>query len=206
MSTEEQTETLTAPHPKWKEQELRIEELEREVTKWKALYRENFENEKKLTEQLDREQLEHETTVREGRIENEQLHLSLKQSETRYTEMQEALAEQAGSSTPSQKVLQELADVKVRFDEVSHLYSELLGRYEGKSHDVDAMEADRHEIMGQVAEQSRLTARMVEEARSESIGARQKLAEMEHEHLELSRAYRDLNDKYIKLRQELSES
>lgn len=88
------------------------------------------------------------------------------------------------------------------YNDLSRNYENLLERLRAKQDEVDAAKAEIVRLEQDAEDRTNHLEVETEQERAEIEQLKQKLAETEKNHQELVRAYRDLNDRYIRLRQQ----
>lgn len=187
------------PPASWRELAARKDFLERELTKWKQMY----EQEHAHLVQSMREHEERIQALKKSELaaltRAEQLERKLKESEENYRVLCESLA-----SDPTRPYAQQLValtelhrDLAQRYDAVTRLLQEK------NSEIADLLEA-RSRSETRAEEQLRQMQEIVERERHEADQARRRALEIETDYVQLIQAYRDLNEKFMQLRQSLA--
>ena len=86
------------------------------------------------------------------------------------------------------------------YQELSERYDNLVQQLTSKSQEIQSVLESRAQAEKYAAEQVRRTEEVVQREREESDLARRRATELEQSHLDLVRAYRELNDRFIRFR------
>jgi predicted nucleic acid-binding Zn-ribbon protein len=92
------------------------------------------------------------------------------------------------------------------YRELSHNYDRLLGKLNDKSDELAAAEQSHARVVKDLNLQLDSAHESAHKDRRDLDEARARLAALEHTHVDVVRSYRDLNDRYIRLRQQQSET
>lgn len=87
------------------------------------------------------------------------------------------------------------------YRELSHNYDRLLGKLNDKSDELAAAEVAHARVIKDLNLQLDSAHEVAQKVRSELEESRARLTALEHTHVDVVRSYRDLNDRYIRLRQ-----
>ena len=117
----------------------------------------------------------------------------------RALEARPAPAPAAPAPSPDlETLLKSFRDLSTNYD---HLLEQLKGKGEELAHLLDSHGAIKRDLEAQLAESRQLA----QHARTDAEQALQKLAQHEQAHLDVIKSYRDLNDRYIRLRQQYAD-
>jgi hypothetical protein len=181
----------------WRDLASRKDFLEREVVKWKKLYEQEHENFLQSAHDYEERIQGLKKSELAALTRAEQLERKLKESEDNYRVLRESLA-----NDPTRPYAQQLValielhrDLAQRYDAVSRLLQEK------NSEIADLLEA-RSQAEARVEEQLRHMRDIVERERKEADHARRRSLEIESDYMQLVQAYRELNEKFMQLRQE----
>lgn len=183
----------------WREIAAQKDFLERELVKWKAMYEQEHENSLRTA----REAEEHVQALRKSEmaahIRADQLERKLKESEENYRVLRESLANDASRPYVQQLItLTELhRDLSQRCDALTRLLQE-------KNEEINALLDARARMEAHASEILRQAQAIAEQERKEAELGRRRALEIEADYLQLVRAYRDLNEKFMRLKQDAS--
>ena len=194
-STEEKPASSRAPtRMEWKEIARSKDQFEREATKWRKMYedeRERADRAEKLVEERVEEWRRSELASRQT-IEQLQHSIAL-------LEKKILLMEQTLDSDSNGQPAQTLALVQ-SYQELSERYDNLLQQLTLKSEEITSVLESRTQTEKYAAEQVQHMEELARREREEADVARRRAAELEQGHLDLVRAYRELNDRFIRFR------
>lgn len=136
-------------------------------------------------------------------VEAPRLRESLKKAESRIAELetkQRVLdnVELAGGTVDAATLL-------TSYRELSQNYDRLLAKLDDKSDELTAALESHARVVKDLKAQLGSAHQDTQKGHQELEATRARLVELEHAHLEIVRAYRDLNDRYIRLRQQQSD-
>ena len=92
------------------------------------------------------------------------------------------------------------------YRELSHNYDRLLGKLNDKSDELAAAEITHARVTKDLHLQLDSAHEIAQKVQRELEEARARLAALEHTHVDVVRSYRDLNDRYIRLRQQQNDA
>ena len=185
------------PKAEWKAIASSKDFYERESSKWKKMYEDEHENglrrENALNERIE--------TLRKSelaaRMQLEQVERKLGQAEEKYRILKQTV--EAGGAQSSSGVTVEIVEA---YNELSERYESLAEQIAAKSTEVKALVESRAQAEKGAEEQIKRTEEIVRREREEADNARKRMSDMEEDHQQLVRAYRELNARFIRLRQQ----
>ena len=179
----------------WKEIARSKDHFEREAVKWRKMYEEERERAER-TEKTADERVE---ALRKNELAStltiEQLQRTIGQLEKKATLMEQTLA-----ATDSNGQSAQILALIQSYQELSERYDNLVQQLTSKSQEIQSVLESRAQAEKYAAEQVRRTEEVVQREREESDLARRRATELEQSHLDLVRAYRELNDRFIRFR------
>lgn len=195
-ATEEKPASAKAPtRMEWKEIARSKDHFEREAVKWRKMYEEERERAER-TEKTADERVE---ALRKNELAStltiEQLQRTIGQLEKKA-----ALMEQTLAATDSNGQSAQILALIQSYQELSERYDNLVQQLTSKSQEIQSVLESRAQAEKYAAEQVRRTEEVVQREREESDLARRRATELEQSHLDLVRAYRELNDRFIRFR------
>lgn len=194
-SAEEKPASSKAPtRLEWKEIARSKDQFEREAIKWRKMY----EDERERADRTEKTAEERVEELRRGGLVAqqtiEQLQHSIALLEKKITLMEQSLAGDSNGQ-PAQT----LALIQ-SYQELSERYDNLLQQLTSKSEEIRNVLESRAQTEKYAAEQVQHMEELARRERAEADVARRRAAELEQGHLDLVRAYRELNDRFIRFR------
>ncbi|MCX7008719.1 MAG: GYF domain-containing protein [Kiritimatiellaeota bacterium] len=190
-----------APPPlknaEWKEMAGKRDQFEKETHRWKRLYadlqasaqkRENELNER--IEHLRREDLTTHTQLEQAQIGLQKLQKTVKQISDA------TVFSSAGESAAAQRAA--LFDA---YNELSRRCDTLMDQLNSKSVELEDLMQGQQRIKDEADQRVQTLEANLRKERDEADRARKRALLMEEDHLQLLRSFRDMNDRYIRLRQ-----
>ena len=181
----------------WKEMAIRKDSSEREALKWKTMYEDerarNRKQEQTLTERME-EMRKSEMAAR--------MQLELAERKLRGAEENLRLFRQTMESNAAGPEAGQIAPLIESYNELSQRYDKLMQLLTEKSAEVQNVLASRKLVEEHADEQIKQMREIAQRDRADADEARRRLAEFEQNHIELVKAYRELNDRVIRMRQE----
>lgn len=200
-SLEQRLLDAPTPPPKTKEKQetstfISGDSSLKDVQKWKVLYEsertQRLESEEKsAAENRDLRHQLHETQSARDR-----LNYRVNQLEKNLEEMQSALEGSGMDYSASPTAVME------SYQHLSDNYDSLLEQLNEKSEDLNSLREARDQVEQEAGTRIRSIEERLYREREEADKARKRLAELENAHMEIVRSFRDLNDRYIRLRQQ----
>lgn len=184
----------------WKQATQSRETFEKEARKWKQLFEEERHSHQGAEEHLTAQLRDLRDRLMETETARERAALKLKQLERK---LEEAETVEPGASGNDPSISSSLLE---SYNSLSASYDALLKQLNEKSEELrsymDTREQTEHMASARMKEMEDLLHREREEADK----ARRRLAELEEAHLQLVRSYREMNDRFIRMRQSITEN
>jgi hypothetical protein len=193
LTLTETLKTAIPPPPATDEKEAPL----KEVQKWQSLYederRQRQESDERLNDQIRtlRQQL-HETQSAKDKMAQKMRQLELDQQK-----MQAALDGRGMGDDVQGTVLM------ASHQQLSENYDTMLHQLTTKSEEIRTLIHSRDEAERNADLRVKQMEELLHRERAEADTARQRLADIESAHLQLVRAFRDMNDRYIRMKQQL---
>lgn len=190
------------PPPKVKQQPgtatyIQGDSAVKDAQKWKSLYESERADRLKADENLGAENRNLRQELHEAQAARDRATYKASQLEKHVQDLQSALEGKGVVNTGSS-----IADME-SYQHLSENYDSLMQQLHEKSDELNRL----RELQGNSEEETGARMRQLEERiqqeREEADKARRRLAELEKSHMEVVRSYRDLNDRYIRLRHQL---
>lgn len=188
---QDSVEADSSSRQEWTSLQTALAEREKEIARWKALYED-------IRSRSEADELAHEEESRrlskeqlELTGENERLRLKLVQAEKRLQAFQQ-------SDTSSHN----LDGVTAAYHELAAAQNVLSDQMLEKSAEIAKLLESRRQVELQAERSVQSMSDRLHREQEEADAARRRYAEIEESHLDLVRSYRELNDRYIRLRQE----
>lgn len=187
----------TPSHPSWRDLVARKDFLERELLKWKKLYEEEHQQTLRLTREIEERVQSLKTSELAALTRANQLERKLRESEENYRILKESLANDSAHPHVQQLV------------ELTELYRDFYQRYEALASLLNEKNAQIAELLEsrtqteiRAQEQLRQMQEVLDRERHEADQARRRALEIEADYLQLVKSYRELNDRFMQLRQQ----
>ena len=183
----------------WKEIAQSKDFFEREAKKWRKMYEDEHAN------FLRRESSFHERTdeMRKNELASrlviEQLERKLTHIESNYNALKKTVESSSTDSATTQ-----LAALMESYQEMSAQFDTLMQQLTAKSREIQSLIESRAETEKRAEEKIRQMEEIVRRERAEADSVRSRVAEMEENHLNLGKAYRDLNERFIRMREQFA--
>lgn len=188
--------SLRAPtRMEWKEIARSKDHFEREAQKWKKMY----EDERQRADKAEQAAEARVEELRRGELSSR---LTIEQHQRTIAQLEKkiALIEQSmASADPSGQPAQTLALIQ-SYQELSERYDNLVQQLTAKSAEIQGLLDSRNQTEQRAAEQVHHMEEVLKREREEADAARRRATELEQSHLDLVRAYRELNDRFIRFR------
>jgi len=179
----------------WKEIARSKDHFEREAQKWKQMY----EDERRRADKAEQTAETRVEELRRGELSSrltiEQHQRTIAQLEKKITLMEQSMASADSSGQPAQT----LALIQ-SYQELSERYDNLVQQLTAKSGEIQGLLESRNQTEQRAAEQVHHMEEVLKREREEADAARRRATELEQSHLDLVRAYRELNDRFIRFR------
>ena len=181
----------------WREMALRKDSSEREALKWKTLYEDERERNRK-EQQAFNERME---GLRKSEL---AARMQLEMAERKLLAADENLKlfRQTISSDTAHPQAAQMLPLVESYNELSQRYDSLMQQMVAKSEEIQTLLESRKITEEHAEEQIKSMREIARRDREEADEARRKLAEIEQDHMELVKVYRELNDRFIRMRQE----
>jgi len=183
----------------WREIAESKDQYEKEAIKWRKMYEDEhaslLKKEGALNERID----ELRRSESAARLEIEQLERKLRAAQRDYQLLKQTVEGNEGTPQSSQ-----LVALMEAYSELSQGYDSLASQVTSKSAEIRSLLDSRKLAEENAEEQMKRMEQMAKREREEAESARRQAAEMEETHLQLVKSYRDLNARFIRLRQEAS--
>jgi len=183
----------------WREIAESKDQYEKESIKWRKMYEDEhaslLKKEGALNERID----ELRRSESAARLEIEQLERKLRAAQRDYQLLKQTVEGNEGTPQSSQ-----LVALMEAYSELSQGYDSLASQVTSKSAEIRSLLDSRKLAEENAEEQMKRMEQMAKREREEAESARRQAAEMEETHLQLVKSYRDLNSRFIRLRQEAS--
>lgn len=168
----------------------------KETGRWEHLYRET-------REKAEQEQQEAKKKIRE--LQNQRLDLQrenerLKAHSELVDQRLNVLQTEGGSEAEQLNALMESNQ------ELARNYDELMTQIESKNHEIAALAESRKEAEESAEARVQSMSERLAREQQEADAARARFKEMEESHMQLVKVYRELNDRYIRLRKDIGSS
>ncbi|HRZ11978.1 MAG TPA: GYF domain-containing protein [Kiritimatiellia bacterium] len=190
-------ESAPPPQATWKDLAQSRDFHDHEARKWKNLYEQERDRAAQTETGLSRKLAEMRESELSARVRLEQAERQL----ARLTEEQrrlEAELEQSGGSDPRARAMTWMK----AYQDLSARHDSLMAEFAAKTREIQ----EARETCARVEEETQLRLRhmesVVQREREEAQQARKRLAEVEDSHLQLVKSYRELNDRYIRAREQ----
>lgn len=187
----------TRPLASWRDLVARKDFLERELLKWKKLYEEEHQQTLRLTREIEERVQSLKKSELAALTHANQLERKLRESEENYRILKESLAND--SAHPHVQQLVELTEL---YRDFSQRYEALASLLNEKNAQIAELLESRTQTGIRVQEQLRQMQEVLDRERHEADQARRRALEIEADYLQLVKSYRELNDRFIQLRQQ----
>lgn len=186
-TTREQVEEALANKP--------ADEALQEMDKWQSLYE---------TEQATREQVEQTLTSQNKEIRDQlnELQTAKETLTQEINELQEQLSQSQFQPEEPRANVPVHAEQEESYEELSKDYARLLDQLHEKTTELNSLRAEREDMDKNSDTQVEELKERLKRQETETHQAQTKLAEVEEAHMSLRRSFRELNDRYIQLREQ----
>lgn len=186
-----------------KELASRSDMLQKETTKWRRLYDEERATGTRKAEQLNQRIEELRQSDAQARARLEETSRRLRQVEQSHQAMMQA-AEAAAGSEGAQALAAQFGELMSAYNQLSRNYDKLFEQISEKSSELQAMMESRREIEEHAEQRVRDMEERMRREVEEADKARHALIDIEETHHQLLKSYRDLNSRFIQLRQQVA--
>ena len=182
--------------PGWKDIAQSKDHFEREANRWRTLYLQE-------RERWTRQEQELQARAEELRKSELASRVQLEHAEKQLAELREdhRRLEQALSEAPPGETAARAASWMESYQTLSHRYDELLARFTARAEEVQAFRDARQKAETEAQTRLEKMEAQMRRERAEADESRRKLSTAEEAHLNLAKAYRELNDRFIRSRQ-----
>lgn len=181
----------------WKEIAQSKDFFEREANKWRKMYEDEHAGFLRRENALGERVNDMRKNELSSRLVIEQMQRKITRIESAYNQMKQTVE----SSSTDDKTTQ-LVALMESYQELSQQYDALMQQLTAKSQEIRSLIQSRTETEKMAEEQGKRMEQIVHRERAEADGARSRVAEMEENHLNLGKAYRDLNERFIQMREQ----
>ena len=187
--------TTAQPKQVWKELSERRDFFEREMKKWRKMYEDERDNARRREDGLNERIEEFRKNDLANRTLIEQLERKLVQLERNYSLFKQSVE---ASATDEQGA--RVMALMESYQQLSEQYDGLMQQLTAKSAEIQGLLESRSQIEKSAEERLRHGEEITRREREEADKARKQLAGMEETHLHLVKAYRELNERFIRRR------
>ena len=192
------TPTPTIPaRAEWKEIAQSKDFFEHESIKWRKMYEDEHTSAEHRENALQERVNEMRKNELASQLTIEQLHRKIQHLEESYRALKQTVESNSSDNSTSQ-----LVALMESYQELSLQLDALMQQLTSKSSEVQALIESRAETEKRAEEQIKHMEEVVSRERAEADSARRRVAEMEENHLTLGKAYRDLNERFIRMREQ----
>jgi virulence-associated protein VapD len=196
------TPTVLAPPPpskntEWKEMAGKRDLFEKETHRWKRLYADlqasSAKHEQELSERaehLRREELSARTQLEQTQMSLQKLQQTIKQ-----------ISDVTVFPTAAEASAAQRAAILDAYNELSSRCDTLMDQLHAKSIELEALEQSQQRIKEEADQRVQTVEANMRKEREDADRTRKRALLLEEDHLQLLRSFRDLNDRYIRMRQ-----
>lgn len=185
------------PRDEWRTIAESRDHFQKDAEKWKRMY----EGERESGLQQERTYTERAEELRRSeaatRLQLEQTQRRLRAAEDNLRLFRETLEANASDAQAGK-----LAALMEAYGELSQRYDSLMQMLTDKSAEIESLLESRGVVEQHAEEQIKHMQEIARREREEADKARRRIAEFEQTHMQLVKSYRELNDRYIKMRQD----
>lgn len=185
----------------WKDLAQSRDFHDHEARKWKNLYEQERHRAAARDEELSRQLTELRESELTARIQLEQAERQAarlaEEKRLRETEMEET-----GNADPMARAMTWMK----AYQDLSARYDSLMNQFTAKAHELQEAREAGARVEEESQQRLRLMESVVQREKDEAQQARKRLAEVEDAHLQLVKSYRELNDRYIRAREQAAPS
>lgn len=194
--------TLLAPPPpnrnaEWKEMAGKRDHFEKETNRWKRLYADlqasSTKREQELSERVEhlrREELAARTQLEQTQISLQKLEKTIKQ-----------ISDVSVFPTAAEATAAQRAAILDAYNELSRRCDTLMDQLNAKSAELEEFEQSQQHIKEEADQRVQTVEAHMRKERDDADRARKRALLLEEDHIQLLRSFRDLNDRYIRMRQ-----
>ena len=184
-----------------KELASRSDMAQKEATKWKNLYENERSNATHKIDQLNTRIEELRQSDAQGRTRLEETARRLKQLEHSYSTLLKA-ADAATGPDGSSEVARQFGDLLDAYGQMSRSYDKLYEQLQEKVRECEHLVASRSEVEERAQKIVQDMEVVMQREKTEAEAARKQLTETQEMHFQMVKSFRDMNDRFIQLRQE----
>ena len=200
---EQQIESAAATTGSYKELATTIDNLEKDIARWQKLYDDEREAARKREETLKQRIEELRVNEASALTRLEDVNRRLRHTQRSYDMMAKA-AESADPNDPESVVALQMSVLMDSHNELSQSYDTLFTQLQAKAEELDRLMASRRETETRAEERIEQMEAILKREQEEADRARRQLADMQQSHFQLVKSYREMNDRFIRLRQQLT--
>jgi len=194
-------ELQSSPPPtknaEWKEMASKRDHYEKEMHRWKRLYADLQTNSTNREQELS-ERVEH------LRREEIATHTQLEQTQISLQKLQKTLNQISDVTvfpTATEATAAQRAAILDAYNELSSRCDTLMDQLNAKSAELEEFEQSQQHIKEEADQRVQTIEAHMRKERDDADRARKRALMLEEDHLQLLRSFRDLNDRYIRMRQ-----
>lgn len=180
----------------WKEIAQSKDFFEREANKWRKMYEDEHASSVRRENALEERINEMRKNELASRLVIEQIQRKLAHVEGNYNTLKQTVESNSTNDNTTQ-----LVALMESYQELSLQFDTLMQQLTSKSQEIQILIQSRAETEKRAGEQIKQMEDIVRRERAEADSARSRVAEMEENHLNLGKAYRDLNERFIWMRE-----
>jgi len=189
--------TAVPARAEWKEIAQSKDFFEREASKWRKMYEDEHASFLRRENALNERVNEMRKNELASRLVIEQMQRKLTHVEENYKTLKQTVESASTDDNTTQ-----LVALMESYQEMSLQFDTLMQQLTSKSQEIQVLVQSRAETEKRAEEQVKRMEDIVSRERAEADGARNRVAEMEENHLNLGKAYRDLNERFIRMREQ----
>lgn len=181
----------------WREMSQKRDHFEKEAQRWKRLYADLQASTQKRENELN-DRVEH------LRREELAVRTQLEQSQLSLTKLQKTVKQISDATvfpTAADSVAAQRAALLDAYNELSRRCDALMDQLNSKSSELEEMLQGQQRIKDEADQRIQTVEANLRKEREEADRARKRALLLEEDHLQLLRSFRDLNDRYIRMRQ-----
>lgn len=184
------------PRAEWREIAESKDQFEKEARKWKKMYDDERESGLKKEAALNERVEELRKSELAVRMKLEQVERKLSHVENSY----KLLRQVTETGDPESRMAQ-LSAIMESSQELTERYDSLVQQLTAKNTEIQSLLESRAQAEKAAGEQIKQMEQVAQREREEADLARKRAAELEEAHLQLVKTYRDLNERFIRLRE-----
>jgi hypothetical protein len=189
--------TAVPARAEWKEIAQSKDFFEREASKWRKMYEDEHANSLRRENEINERVNEMRKNELASRLAIEQMQRKIAHIEGNYKTLKQTVESSSTDDNTTQ-----LVALMESYQEMSLQFDTLMQQLTAKSHEIQTLIESRAETEKRAEEQIKQMENIVRRERTEADGARKRVAEMEENHINLGKAYRDLNERFIRMREQ----